>query len=192
MSPVDPRHEIERIKRVADLLCSAHAGLRDQYADRALLLDICILAASTWLVAISFVDPQLGARLAPFSLTAQIWAGVLGVATFFFTLVQIKTDWKSRSDAHKRSMEMYAEVKLEAGYLLAGETIEVPEYRRVISRNDMAAASAVEVPERAFLAQKRRHKIKVAISKHLDEYPLASVRITKLRWWWRDNIRRIG
>jgi hypothetical protein len=37
------------------------------------------------------------------------------------------------------------------------------------------------------LPQKRRHKIKVALSKHLDAHPSASLLLTRLRFWFRDN-----
>ena len=115
--PWSMRDELERIRRVSDTLCTGHARLRDRFAQRALILDLCILGLSTWLVALAFVQPRINVRLTPFGLDTQIWMGMLSVAIFFLTLVQFKTDWKGRADAHKRTLEMYAEVKREAGYL---------------------------------------------------------------------------
>ena len=182
------REELERIRRVSDTLCTGHAGLRDRFARRALILDLSILALSSWLVALAFVEPRLNVRLTPFGWDSQIWVGVLSIATFFLTLVQFKTDWKGRADAHKRTLDIYAEVKREAGYLLAAGDIEEDPCRRVLSRYDMASAVGVEIPEREFLPQKRRHKIKVALSKHLDTHPSASLLLTRIRFWLRDNL----
>lgn len=179
--------ELERIRRVSDTLCTGHAGLRDRFARRALFLDICVLGLSSWLVALAFVEPRINVRLTPFGWDSTIWIGVLGVATFFLTLVQLKTDWKGRADAHKRTFDIYAEVKREAGYLLAAGDIEDTACRRVLSRYDMASAVGVAIPEREFLPQKRRHKVKVALSKHLDAHPSASLILTRFRFWIRDN-----
>jgi hypothetical protein len=114
--------ELGRIRQVSDTLCTGHAGLRDRFARRALVLDVSILALSTWLVALAFVEPRLNVSLTPFGLDSQIWVGLLAVGTFFLTIIQIKTDWKGQSDAHKRTLDIYAEVKREAGYLLATGT----------------------------------------------------------------------
>ena len=59
------RDEIERIRGVSDMLCTAHAGLRDRYARRALALDLSILALATWLSAIAFVASSINVSLTP-------------------------------------------------------------------------------------------------------------------------------
>ena len=179
--------ELGRIRQVSDTLCTGHAGLRDRFARRALALDVSILALSTWLVALAFVEPRLNVSLTPFGLDSQIWVGLLAVGTFFLTIIQIKTDWKGRSDAHKRTLDIYAEVKREAGYLLATGDPDEGACRRVLARYDLASEVGVEIPENDFLPQKRRHKIKVALSKHLDTHPSASLLLTRLRFWFRDN-----
>jgi hypothetical protein len=185
--PRSMRDELERIRRVSDTLCSGHAALRDRLALRALILDLCVLGLSTWLVALAFVQPNINLRLTPFRWDSQIWVGVLSAATFFLTLVQFKTDWKGRADAHKRTLDIYSEVKREAGYLLAAGDIEETACRRVLSRYDMASAVGVAIPESEFLPQKRRHMTKVALSKHLDTHPSASLFLTRIRFWIRDN-----
>lgn len=181
------RDTLNRIRRVADMLCTGHAGMRDLYAGRAFWLDLLLLAASTWLVALSFVDPVINVSLSPFGITPQLWVGFLGVVTFFLTIVQLKTDWKSRSDAHRRTLDLYAEVKREAGYLLAADEIEDEDYRRVLARYDMASAAGVELPEQLFLKVKKRHKQKIAISRYLDDRPFASLLMVRAKLWFRDN-----
>lgn len=183
--------ELERIRRVADMLCTGHAGLRDRYARMALVLDLSILGLSTWLGALAFVAPRLNVSLTPFGLDPQLWTGLLSVATLFLAIAQLKTDWKGRSDAHRRTLDIYAEVKREAGYLLASEELEEQTSRRVFARYDMASAVGVEMPERFFLREKRRHKMKVAVSRHLDTHPGASILLTRLRFWIRDNFGKI-
>jgi hypothetical protein len=160
--------ELFRIRRVSDMLCTGHAALRDRYARFALVLDLLTLGASTWLVALAFVEPRLNIKLTPFGWDSQIWIGALGTGVFFLTLVQMKTDWKGRSDAHRRTLDAYAEVKREAGYLLSTGGYGDDAFRRVSARYDMASSVGVPIPEAEFLAQKQRHLVKVALSKELD------------------------
>lgn len=183
------REELTRICRVSDMLCTGHAALRDRYARFAFTLDLLTLGVSTWLVALAFVEPRLNMTLTPFGLDSQIWIGTLGTGVFFLTLVQIKTDWKGRSDAHKRTLDVYAEVKREAGYLLSAGEYDHDACRRVFSRYDMAASVGVPIPEVEFLVQKQRHLVKVALSKTLDSRPAASLAWLRARLWWRDNFK---
>lgn len=183
------RGELVRICRVSDMLCTGHAALRDRYTRRAFVLDLLTLGVSTWLVALAFVEPRLNMTLTPFEWDSQIWIGTLGTGVFFLTLVQIKTDWKGRADAHKRTLDVYAEVKREAGYLLSAGEYDHDACRRVFSRYDMAASVGVPIPEAEFLGQKRRHLVKVALSKELDGRPAASLAWLRARLWWRDNFK---
>jgi hypothetical protein len=179
--------QLKRIRSVTDMLCTGHAILRDRYGRRALVNDIATLAFSTWVVALAFVSPEIAARLTPRHVDPTIWLGVLSTGTFFLTLVQMKTDWKSKADTHKRTLDLYAEVKRESGYLLASDRADDVAYRRVLDQYDMASNAGVEIPEMDFLALKRRHKIKVELSKYLDDHPSASIRLHRMRMWLRDN-----
>lgn len=183
------KDELTRICRVSDMLCTGHAALRDQYARRAFVLDLLNLGVSTWLVALAFVEPKLNVTLTPFGWDSQVWVGALGTGVFFLTLVQIKTDWKGRSDAHKRTFETYFEVKREAGYLLSAGEYDQDDCRRVFSRYDMAASVGVPIPETEFLRQKQRHLVKVALSKALDDSPATPLVWLRARLWWRDTFK---
>src|SRR5690348_8982762 len=96
--------ELERIKRVSDSLCTAHAGLKEAHARRALFAELTTLAASTWLAALVFVEPRINLHLTPRGFDPQVWIGLLSVATFFLTILQMRTDWRGKSDAHARSL----------------------------------------------------------------------------------------
>lgn len=184
------RQEIERVHRVSDMLCSAHANLRDRYRLHALLLDLSIFALATWLVAMVFVEPQINYTLTPFNLHPDLWLGLLALLTFFLSIVQVLVNWKAKADAHGRSFSMYAEVKRECGYLLASGKIHEnkSDLQRLQARYDMAVDVGVPVPEREFLKQKRKHLLKVELSRHLSKHPSASLLLTRLKLWWRDNV----
>jgi len=103
----------------------------------------------------------------------------------------LRVDWKGRSDAHKRSFDLYSEVKRECGYLLASkEPLTVESCQRVLSRYDLATEVGTHLPEKEFLAQKRNHLQKIEISRFLDKHPSASILLLRLKFWWRDNHAR--
>jgi len=187
-TPADFRPELERIKRVSDMLCTAHAGLQSKYTRRALIAELITLAASTWLVALVFVEPRINIHLTPKGFDPQVWIGFLSTATLFLTILQIRTDWRGKADAHCRSLAMYAEVKRECSYLLvSGAAIRQPECQRLLTRYDLATDIGIKVPDDAFLKYKKRHLTKVAISKHLDAHPGTSTLLFRWRLWKRDN-----
>lgn len=173
------------------MLTTGHADLTERFNRRAVLLDISTLGVSLWLTAIVFVEPHLNIKLTPFKMDPQLWVGLLGIFCFFLSIVQLRVDWKGRSDAHRRTCNLYAEVKRECGYLLASEEqITEEKSRRVLARYDMATDVGVSLPEREFLRQKKRHLQKIAISKHLDTHPGASLMLVRIKMWWDDNVSK--
>lgn len=188
-SVADYRDEINRIRRVSDMLITGHASLRERYARRALLLDLAILAVSVWLTAVVFIDPRLNLRLTPPPFDPQVWIGVLGVLTFFLSIVQLRVDWKGRSDAHKRSFDLYAQVKNECRFLLSsGEILTRDNCQRVVTMFALSGDVGCQMPEKEFLRQKQKHLQKVLLSRYLDSNPSASLVLLKLRMWWASNV----
>lgn len=188
MTPLDFRTELDRIRRVSDMLVSGHANLRDRYARWALCLDLTIMALSTWLTAIVFIEPRINVKLTPFGMEPQLWVGFLGIFTFFLSIAQLRVDWKGKADAHNRSFDLYSEVKRECGYLLAThEPLTPSSCQRVLARYDLATEVGTHLPEKQFLVQKRNHLRKIELSKHLDKHPSTSIILRRMKFWWRDN-----
>jgi hypothetical protein len=47
----------------------------------------------------------------------------------------------------------------------------------------------IPIPDNLFLKCKKHHKLKVAVSKHLDQYPGTSILLFKLKLWFSDNLK---
>jgi hypothetical protein len=182
----DPREQLKRVARVSDMMCTAHAGLRDRYRRWALWLDLALLVPSAWLVALTFVEPRINALLTPGTIEPQIWTGVLSVILFALSIVQLRVDWKGQADAHARAFEGFAEVKRDANLVLSSAQVATEEMCRPIFAR-YGSAGSTPIPESEFLRQKRNHLLKVAVSRHLDTHPAASPAFMKLRFWLRDN-----
>ena len=181
--------QLRRLFRVTDQTCSQHARLRDMFARRAVALDLIALGLGVYLVSLAFVDPAISRKLTRVPISPIIWIGFIGIVQFFLGIVQLRVDWKARSDAHARSMSLHADLKREVGILIAREpqSVSEAEYARVRAQQAMTANAALPVPDADFLWTKRHHKLKVAVSKHLDDHPGALILLTKLKFILRDN-----
>lgn len=181
--------EIKRIKRVADQTCSAHARLRDVYAAWATIFDTVVLCAAAWTTALALCDPVFAARLTPLHWSPVFWIGLLSIATFIATLVQLKLDLRGKSDAHRRAFDAQTEIKHAAN-----DAEQHPDdgerAAAVRAKVALAAGVGVSIPERQFLRQKAIHLRKVAISRILDDRPFASLPLLRTQLWWRDNFKR--
>ncbi len=182
--------ELSRIVRVADQMSTGYAYLRDQYALRARVLDFVILAVTSWLLAMTFVEPAIGRKLSPFDIPHEIWLGLLSIAIFVLAIMQTRVDWKARSDAYQRALVSTSEVVLEGRQVLANATPTPADISRVIQKYYVVMRFIEPLPEQRFLELKRRHRLKVAVSKLMDERPASAIWLLKLKMWIRDNCRR--
>ena len=184
----DMQEELERMRRVADQLCSCHAMLRDRFARLSFYLDIGLLVVTAWLTVIALIDQKFYPWVVPNWIEPSLGIGLLGFFTFCGVLFQFKSDWRGKSEAHGRTHAMYSEVKREAGYILAtSETVEPKEFQRLATRYDMASDSGIPIPDKLFLKLKKMHLQKVAISKLLDAKPGLSILLTKTKMFFGDN-----
>lgn len=180
--------EIASIERKADQACSIHALLRDRFQRRADLLDYGLMAAATYLVGLSLVEPALGISLS-LGLDRTKLTTVLTLITFFLSAVQFKNDWKAKAQAHQRSFDGYAEVKAACRTLTSGvRAVTAPEHQRIRDEYDVVTKIGTHIPDDRFLTGKAHHQRKVFVSRYLDAHPGARPVVVKLKLFLRDNL----
>lgn len=174
-----------RTLRVADQSCTAHAILRDKYHRMYIGLDCATLLISTWILMMVFVQPEIAVQLSPPWISQTIWIGLLSFMVFILTFVQLIVDWKGRYQAHHQAV--------------AALSAFVKEYRPTKNSTDMAlldkavlqyrliTETLTQIPENDFLRLKRKHLVKIEISRQLDAAPGTSVFLLSLKLWLRDN-----
>lgn len=184
------KNELERIQRVSDMLVTMHSSLRDEYALRSALVHCLLFASSIILVALVFMDPALLGWL-PLSATgSRILLGVFALVTFFLSLVIFRVDWKAKSELHKYAAQAYSLIKLDCRQMFgAFESATDTEIQKLFVRYSDLGRICIAVPENDFLRLKKKHKIKIAVSKYLDENPGASLLLLNLRIWFADTFK---
>jgi len=184
------REKLSKTGAITDMMCSAHANLRDRYSGRALILDIALIISSSFVAAHAFGTEEIRGFLSPFGLPYDLWLGLFGLLVFAASIVQFRVSWKERASAHAKSFSIYTEVKHDIGRLLSSDSIDHAKVEEVLARYALAGEAGTVIPENEFLRQKQKHKLKVFVSKHLDAHPGASVRLVKLKAFLRDNFGR--
>ena len=180
--------ELERVRRVSDMLVTMHCELRDSLGRRALALDCLLLLSSILLVALVFVDPAVFNWMPWSSMASRVTIGVLGIMDTFLALLLSRVDWKGRSEAHRLAAEAYSQVKLECIRLQRVTEDRTPyNVERLLNSYSELGRTHVAVPEGKFLALKGKHYTKVLISRYLDRYPGASVPWLRLLIWLRHT-----
>lgn len=184
------KNELQRIRRVSDMLTSMHSALRDEYSRKSTIVDCALFGSSIILVALVFVDPALLGWLPLSAAGSRILLGVFALITFFLSLVIYRVDWKSRSELHRRAAEAYSNIKLECQELLVTfDAATDAEIQKLLVRYKDLGQICIAVPESSFLRLKKKHKMKVALSKYLDDNPGAGLLLLKLKIWFADTFK---
>lgn len=161
------------------MLITMHSILRDSNSRRAIALDSAIFLSSIIIASLAFVDPKLVDWLPWAENSTRVTIGLVAVFTFFIGLVSARVDWKGKADAHARAAKAYTEVKFKLD-LRNGEYAE-EEIQHRFAQYEEVGRAAIPIPESQFLRLKSEHYKKISLSRILDRFPAASMRLTKLR-----------
>ncbi len=179
------RAALERAIRVGDQSCSAYAHLRDKYQRYSFWLDLSILLLSGWLVSMVFVQPRIAVALSPKQIPSDIWIGLLSIFTFALSLIQLQVNWKGRAQLYQQaSSSLSAFVKEHRD---VASTISDQQADAALARYSALTDGLEPIPESQFLALKKRHRLKVEVSRLLDEQPGANLMLVRLHLALRDN-----
>ncbi|XHO74150.1 hypothetical protein BCC0238_003647 [Burkholderia gladioli] len=176
---------LQRAMRVADQSCTAYSALRDRFRAWSTTLDLTILLISAWLVAMVFVQPAIAVELSPRGISKDIWLGLLSIGAFSLSLIQLQVDWKGRAQTYQQAAAtLSAFVKEYRPLASEGESTIVGQ---ALLRYQLITDALEPIPESQFLKLKKRHKLKVEVSRHLDTHPGTNIWLVRAVLWWRDN-----
>lgn len=181
----DLKAELRRRYQTADMMVTMHSVLRDQRSRNAFFLDILVFLFSFSIAALAFVDPDLLTWLPWSDTSSRIAIGIIAIVIFFVSLVASKVDWKGQSESHDRAASSWTEVKFR---LRDQDRLnDLTNLRARLSFYDEIARNSIVIPESVFLRLKSEHLLKRRISRILNKYPAAPVKLTRLRLRWRHS-----
>jgi hypothetical protein len=156
-----------------------HASLRDQWALKALCLNVCLLVASSFLCAFVFAD------LSVFGVTpdaSRIALGLLSIATFSLSLVELRVDWKGKATLHNDAVKKLSALKNEYRQSYSRfKGCDREENDRLSEEYSKVLTDIISVPEAQFLSLKAEYLSKVELSRLISRYPGVPLGLLRLK-----------
>ncbi len=180
--------EIRRMRRVADLLITCHCILRDRFDRRAVLLDVFLLIGSLLVAVLALSSAEIRRVILGDIIRTDSAIGLVGLLLFALSVVSIRVDWAHRGALHGEAAKAYASLKLDASQMLGDPASQTQaQFDALQAQFKMIGTHSIPVPEKEFNKLKKKHLMKQAVSRLLDTKPAASLWLTRIKLWWRDN-----
>lgn len=172
---------LERFDRIIDMMRTMHSILRDRFQRYSLAVDMMILAGSVVLCATVFLDPVILNKLKIDPGFSRIILGGTSVLIFLLSLVQLKVNWKQKSEMFGKSVETLCKLKSECDTMLKMSPLPAEEV--ILGQCKTCGETLAKLPkirDRSFNSLKSKHKRKIELSKYIDTRPESPYWLTRL------------
>src|SRR5688500_16196387 len=109
--------ELDRRKRVIDMMLSGHSILRERYKRWSEFLDLFILLLSVVLLMTALVDPAVMAAARIEEDDARLAIALASAFVFFLSLFQLRIDWRQKAAEHGLAARTLADLKAKCTHL---------------------------------------------------------------------------
>jgi hypothetical protein len=173
--------EIDRQKKLIDMMTSMHSDLSKKYRVRCLLLDSAIVLSSVVLLSCVFLDQSFLERIRINADTSRIIIGLSSIVMTGITMLSYVFNWKSMEIAHEQAFKSLLELKsLWRLFALDKENVNSKSLNDIESKTSLILNQLIAIDNSVFNKLKKRHYIKVQLSKTLSKYPFAPLFLIKL------------
>jgi hypothetical protein len=186
------RDELKQQAKVVDMILTMHSILADRYHRRAQILEISLLAFSTVLVALTFVDPQVLTYLKISQETSRVLIGTCSIVVFFLSVVSLIVDWKGKARQHREAFNTLVPHKSEWSEMVKSfDEYNERDRAEFVRKSSLIIGNLTPIPDARFNTLKARHHQKVMLSKMISQHPGSFLWILRLRLWWRTNLEAL-
>jgi hypothetical protein len=180
---------LKKRKNVIDMMTSMHSELSRIYRNRALVLDIIVVSFSIILLSSVFIDTNL---LSEIGIKANILKLIIGICTIIITNVSILSyivDWRGRKIAHEHAFNSLVSLKDEWRlFLFDEEKITVENVLRLEERTTLILHHLIQIDDSWFNKLKRKHYMKVEMSKFTTKYPFIPLFFMKFHFMMKNLV----
>ncbi|NEO32135.1 MAG: DUF4231 domain-containing protein [Symploca sp. SIO3C6] len=176
--------EIEELKhhhRIIDMMLSMHSKLRDDNQRLALIINVILLCSSVILSTLVFIDPTILKFLKIDPQVSKVAVGICSTVVFIISLIELRVDWKEKSERYGQACEILSRLKADCRELLKSN--EPPDPQRVEDQCKVCAqtlSTLPKIPDEKFPRLKAYYKAKVELSKFIDLHPSVPVWILRI------------
>ncbi len=180
ISQKEYRNKFHELKRVASQNADMHSWEAARYGRWNQFLVSGGLVFSVFLLTLVLASEDFVHRT--INLMPDLYKWVLAIlASFNFSLTLILMAWQPAQKAaqHKEAVTHYARAKHRIDLILRGEELITKEAAESFLDEYLDKSDLPQIPNALFIKLKKRHLVKVAISKQLSSNPHRSIREIK-------------
>ncbi len=182
------KDELKRQAKVVDMMITMHSILASRFNRLSQLLELSMLAISTILITLTFIDPIVINYINIKTEIARIAIGTSAILVFFLSIVSLIVDWKGKATQHREASNTLIPMKTEWREVLAFFNEQDDRSRVEFARKSaLILGNLIPIPDSKFNALKARHYHKIILSKLISKHPGSSVILLRLCIWWRSN-----
>ena len=176
--------ELNRQRRVIDMMITAHAVLKDRYNAAASFFEVSLLICSVILNTLIFVDANFVQKFTGLTEDQQkLIIGLSCLAVFIISIVMLQVAWREKGSSHANAAQQLFALKQEAREIGAlpddpGKQLMINEFNK---KYGQITNMLIKIPDKQFNALKLVHARKVELSKMIDKYPGSRLWILKIR-----------
>src|SRR5665213_782233 len=181
--------ELDAMRLKADLQVTSHSYLRDYYLGWGQRLNLYTLLFSAIMLFFTlspsdFIQRTLG-------LPVDVYKATMAIAAFFtFCLSLVDLAWNpiSKSKAHDQAVGHYLRMNYELRNLMITGVVVNAEKVQWIQEEFLDASDLPRIPEGKSLQFKKRHLIKLAMARVLDDNPHQPLWWLRIRLCWNPHL----
>jgi hypothetical protein len=137
-----------------------------------------------------FLDPDILKTLSISPASSKVVLGITSIIVFLLSLVQLRVNWKGKSELFDGSLETLCKLKSECGILLESSNSSEEEILRQCKNYNETLAKLPKIQDRLFPKLKAKHKRKVELSKYIDTRPESPYWLTKLFFEFKSTFKK--
>jgi hypothetical protein len=179
------RPELEKLykrKDVIDMMASMHSELSSMYKTRSLILDILLIITTIILLTFVFADQSF---LINFGINENNAKAILGLSSILvscFSLLSYIIDWRGKKICHDQAFQALVGLKSEWRiYLFNEENINFDSAIKLGEKTDLILSQCTFIDDKVFNKLKKKHYMKVALSKAISNNPNLPLLLLKLQ-----------
>jgi hypothetical protein len=175
------------------MMLTMHSILANRYRRRSQFLELSMLAISTVLVALTFVDPQVLSYFNIQADTARVLLGICSILVFFLSIVSLVVNWKGKSTQHREAFNTLISLKSEWREVRSSfDDLDERSRGEFARKSSLILSTLIPIPDVQFNRLKAQHYRKVELSKLISTHPGTSITLLRARLWWRSNRRALS
>ena len=173
--------KLENRKGVIDMMTSMHSELSSIYRKKYFVSDVLITVSSIVLLTFTFTDQSLLNNIGINEIKSKIIIGLASILISCLSLLSHVIDWRGKKVEHDQAFKTLIGLKNEWKlFLFNKEDITYENATSLEEKTALILSQCINIDDKLFNRLKKKHYMKVALSKSISDNPNLPLFLHKL------------